>query len=150
MTPPAQETPREGELETGNAKQRPSFTPLRREVLALLQDSHPRPVRAYALLEALQGQRKHAVAPATVYRTLDFLLAQGLVHRLETLNAYVACTMPDVSHNAQFWTCAGCGMVTECHDAAIENALSERAAAAEFELEDRVIEIAGRCSKCSG
>ena len=70
-----------------------SFTPLRRRVLELVWSSHG-PVGAYELLDELRAERRGA-APPTVYRALDFLMGNGLIHRIESLNAYVGCGSPD-------------------------------------------------------
>src|SRR5690606_29397539 len=75
------------------------LTELRRRVLELVWQSH-RPVGAYPLLAAL-GRDGHAPAPPTVYRALDFLQAQGLVHRIESRNAYVGCPHPETDHTGQ-------------------------------------------------
>ena len=90
------------------------LTPLRRRVLELVWGSH-RAVKAYDLLAAL-GDAVGAAKPPTVYRALEFLMAQGLVHRIDSLNAFVGCPQPDHRHSAQFLICGGCGDVfgAEC------------------------------------
>src|SRR5918999_799750 len=79
------------------------LTPLRRRVLELVWRGHE-PVGAYDLL-AQMGR----AAPPTVYRALDFLIEQGLVHRIESLNAYVGCDRPEAAHASQFLICTDCG-----------------------------------------
>jgi Fur family zinc uptake transcriptional regulator len=122
------------------------LTPIRRRVLEIVWRGH-RPTGAYAILEALRG-RKRAAAPPTVYRALDFLIGQGLVHRLESLNAYVGCPQPGAGHASQFLICTGCGEVTELGDANIATAARRRAATAGFAVDRLTIELAGRCPDC--
>lgn len=122
------------------------LTPLRRQVLELVWRSH-RPVGAYALLEQLRG-RSGRVAPATVYRALDFLLEQGLVHRLASLNAFVGCVRPGTPHAGQFLICASCQGLTELDDPRLRGAIAESAEAAGFELHHPTIELHGLCPGC--
>src|SRR5262245_4876474 len=83
------------------------LTPLRRRVLELVWASH-RPAGAYALLDRLREDGRGA-APPTVYRALDFLLERGLIHRIESLNAFVGCAHPGENHLVQFLICRSCG-----------------------------------------
>ena len=104
------------------------LTELRRHVLGLVLDSD-RPAGAYDMLERLRPGRKGA-APPTIYRALEFLLDQGLIHKVERLSAYVGCVhgMEDGhAHNAQFLICTGCGRVEELDDHAIGRALLQAA-----------------------
>ena len=122
------------------------FTPLRRRVLELVWTSHG-PVRAYDVLDALRAERRGA-APPTVYRALDFLMEHGLIHRIESLNAYVGCGSPDGRHGGQFLICRECGAVAELDDAAIARAVAERARTMGFAVEQQTIEVAGLCPRC--
>lgn len=124
-----------------------ALTPLRRRVLELVWQSHG-PVRAYDLLDRLRAERRGA-APPTVYRALDFLLEQGLIHRIESLNAYVGCSDPDRHHGGQFLICRGCGTVAELDDQGIARAVAERARALGFGVERQTIEVMGLCPRCA-
>ena len=124
-----------------------SLTPLRRRVLELVWQSHG-PVRAYDLLDRLRAERRSA-APPTVYRALDFLLAHGLIHRIESLNAYVGCSDPDRKHGGQFLICRSCGTVAELDDDGIARAVAERARALGFGVERQTIEVMGLCPGCA-
>ena len=93
------------------------LTPLRRRVLELIWGGHG-PVGAYSLLAALREEGLNA-QPPTVYRALDFLLEQGLVHKLQRLNAYVGCCRPGEQHAGQFLICLDCGRAAELNDPAI-------------------------------
>jgi Fur family zinc uptake transcriptional regulator len=122
------------------------LTELRRQVLELVWSSHE-PVGAYAVLEQLQRERGSA-APPTVYRALDFLMAQGLIHRIESLNAFVGCPMPDRRHHSQFLICTGCGGVAEIDDPQIDAAISRSAGNKGFSVERLTVELQGRCPAC--
>ncbi len=123
------------------------LTPLRRRVLQLVWGSH-RPVLAYDLLEMLRTERRRA-APPTVYRALDFLMAHGLVHRVESLNAFVGCSMPDAEHSGQLLICSRCRTVAELDDGEIDALIAKRARARGYEPHRQTVEVLGRCSACA-
>ncbi|MFP4648728.1 MAG: Fur family transcriptional regulator [Halorhodospira sp.] len=123
------------------------FTRLRRRVLELIWDEG-RPVKAYELLERLRGERSGA-APPTVYRTLDFLLREGLVHRVESLNAYIGCGSPGHSHPVQLLVCQGCHQVAELADPEIAQLLQRKARGLGFRTDSAVVELEGVCPRCS-
>lgn len=122
------------------------LTALRRRVLELVWTSHE-PVGAYALLDTLKTEGQ-AAAPPTVYRALDFLLQQGLIHRLERLNAFVGCPRPEASHSAQFLICTTCGRAAELDDPAIGLAVRQGAEARGFTIDRQTIEVEGLCADC--
>lgn len=122
------------------------LTPLRRRVLELVWAQHE-PVGAYELLDALRAERGSA-APPTIYRALEFLLNNGLVHRIESLSAFVGCGAPGKSHTGQFLICESCGTVGELNDREIEAILDRKAAEAGFSAVRQTIEIVGRCPGC--
>lgn len=130
------------------------LTPLRRQVLRLVMAAE-QPVGAYALLDQLKAERGGA-APPTVYRALDFLLEQGLIHKLERLNAFLPCVEAshahghgDHDHPHQFLICKRCGATTELTDHAAAHALEEAAARAGFRVERMTVELEGLCARCS-
>jgi len=122
------------------------LTPLRRRVLELVWGGHG-PVGAYALLASLRGEGLNA-QPPTVYRALDFLLEQGLLHKLERLNAYVGCCRPGDGHAGQFLICLGCGVAAEMDDPAITAAVDAGAARLGFTVSRRTVEVEGLCPSC--
>lgn len=124
------------------------LTPLRQRVLELVWSSH-QPVGAYAILDRLRQDGRSA-APPTVYRALEFLLEQGLVHRIETLNAFVGCARPGDGHLVQFLICRACGAAAEVEDRRVVAAIGRSAAERGFALEGRVIELSGLCEHCHG
>lgn len=124
------------------------LTPLRRRVLELVCESH-RPVGAYDLLARLGGERKAMAAPPTVYRALDFLMEQGLIHRINSLNAYVACFGPHRPHDACLLICESCRTVEESEAASVRRAIDKRADEAGFRVRQRTVEITGLCRACA-
>jgi Fur family transcriptional regulator, zinc uptake regulator len=122
------------------------LTALRRGVLALVWRGHE-PVGAYAILDALRLTHPTA-APPTVYRALDFLIEQGLIHRIASMNAYMGCARPDAPHVSQFLICAGCGTAAELVEPAIAAAVLHRADALGFAVEQQTVEVRGRCPRC--
>ena len=126
------------------------FTALRRLVLEIVSSSH-RPLGAYEVLaglaRALPAKRP---APPTVYRALDFLTANGFVHRIDSRNAYIACFAPDAPHRAYFLLCESCGRAAEIRDPKLSHALAAASRAASFRIARETVEIAGRCSACAG
>lgn len=122
------------------------LTPIRQRVLELVWDSH-RPVGAYALLELLAEDGRRP-APPTVYRALDFLLEHGLVHRLDSLNAFVGCTHPGERHRTLFLICRQCHRAQEIAADAIESAVGGEAARHGFRMEKLTLEVEGVCHAC--
>lgn len=122
------------------------LTPLRRRVLELVWNSHT-PVKAYDLLERLKTDHPTA-APTTVYRALGFLLEHELIHRLQSLNAFIGCDSPGTAHHGQFLICAGCGAVAEIPDSDLQQQIGQRADELEFRIEIETIEISGTCFSC--
>lgn len=132
--------------EAGCAARRLQLTPVRRRVLELLLAA-PRAQGAYDLLENLRQERLGS-QPPVVYRALDFLVRNGFAHRLEKLNAYVACARSGPEpHDAAFLICDECGRVAEtCGEAPAR--LGQAAHAAGFDIERVVVEALGRCPAC--
>lgn len=123
-----------------------ALTPLRRQVYALVAGSE-RPVGAYDLLDALAPQRGR-VPPTTVYRALDFLVAHGFVHRIESKNAFFACCEIDHPHQGQFLICEACGATVEIPGHELAEQLSHSAPANGFEVHRQVVELSGLCAAC--
>jgi Fur family zinc uptake transcriptional regulator len=107
------------------------------------------PVGAYTLLDRLRAETGGG-KPPTVYRALDFLLAQGLIHRVERLNAFVGCHDEAThQHAAQFLICRQCGQVKELESAQVEAAIAAAAAAAGFAAARATVEVDGVCVACA-
>lgn len=122
------------------------LTALRRRVLELIWDGH-QATGAYAILDALR-EENHKAAPPTVYRALEFLSAHGLIHRIESLNAYIGCVRPDHEHAGQFLICESCGATAELRDEDIAKAVGRGAKKAGFRALRQTVEVAGLCPDC--
>ena len=122
------------------------FTRIRRRVLELVWNSH-RPVGAYDILNSINGEGKKA-APPTVYRALDFLIEANLVHRLDSINAYVGCPDPGSSHTGQFLICRECRSVAELDDADINRLVEQKVSELGFSAIHQTLEIHGLCQDC--
>jgi Fur family zinc uptake transcriptional regulator len=126
------------------------LTPIRRRVLEVLVGTH-RPLGAYDIADALGQEERRRLAPITIYRALDFLLENGLAHRLETRNAFIACARPHMpGETIAFLMCENCGGVDEVVSPDIKAAIDDAARRIGFEPRLRVIEVAGICGHCRG
>ena len=123
------------------------FTALRKRVLELVWDSH-KPLGAYDILETLGREDGRRAAPPTVYRALDFLLEQGLVHRIASLNAFIGCSSPDHQHQGQFLICRACHVAIELDSHEIVQAIAADARELGFQVENETVEITGLCAQC--
>ena len=123
------------------------MTDLRRAVLKLILEAEG-PVSAYELLDRLRRPHKGAVPP-TVYRALDFLMAQRIIHKLERLNAFIPCAESGLQHVAHFLICRECGTVAEIDDRAAAKALEHAAEREGFQPRHAIVEIEGTCAACS-
>ena len=123
------------------------FTPIRRQVLQALLSSH-RPLGAYEVIDELAKSMPRP-APITVYRALDFLMENGLVHRIESRNAYLACAHDhDAAAMVAFLICERCGSVGEIPAAPVAQSLNAAARATGFAPKLSVVEITGVCTHC--
>lgn len=126
------------------------LTDLRRQVLDLVLQ-HDGVVKAYQILSDLQQTRASA-APPTVYRALDFLVEQGVLHRVDALNGYVVCQhLHDAQHHTQanlIMTCRDCGRVEEMVADAGVQALRASCLAQGFEMDNQQLLLNGRCVQC--
>jgi Fur family zinc uptake transcriptional regulator len=122
------------------------LTRQRRAVLAKLLDAK-RPMTAYEILDVMRPEDASAT-PASVYRSLDFLLEHGVAHRLETTRSFVACEHPDHAHAVQFLICRQCGTVVETEDTRVESATASLGKRLGFALDQRTVELTGTCATC--
>jgi Fur family zinc uptake transcriptional regulator len=123
------------------------LTPIRRQVLEALLGSH-KPLGAYEIIDVLAAQGGRP-APITIYRALDFLRENSLVHRIESRNAFIACIHNhDTGALVVFLICEKCGAVGEALSAAAAETLRSAARSAGFAPKTPVIEIAGICAHC--
>lgn len=122
------------------------LTPLRRLVLETLL-RHSGSLKAYELLDALRAAQPGA-APPTVYRALDFLTEQGLIHRLDAINAWTACTDAGGKPHDLLIVCTRCGSVAELSDPALSRRLADCVAQAGFVLDGHETELRAVCTRC--
>ena len=133
------------------------FTPLRQQIYKLVLQAN-KPVGAYDLITQLQQMRlsdndsepggTKNVAPPTVYRSLEFLLSEGLIHQLTSINAYVPCCHPRAQHTAAFLICEQCQRVQECSSLPVQEMMSFAEQDLGFTVARSVIELSGRCQAC--
>lgn len=124
-----------------------NLTPIRRRVLEIVWRQHA-PIGAYDILAELAKDGGNP-SPQTVYRALEFLQEAGLVHRLDTLNAFLGCDRPEDSHSGQFLVCSRCRRVTEVEDSVLNRTLKERARSFGFRLDASPVEIKAICTQCA-
>ncbi len=122
------------------------LTPVRRKVLEMLLQEH-RALGAYAILDRLRDEG-FGSQPPVAYRALDFLVENGFAHKIERLNAFVACAHPGGSHSPAFMICRKCDAVAEAYSAPAKGALGAAARAVGFEIERTVVEAEGICPDC--
>ena len=122
------------------------FTPVRRKVLEILLQEH-RALGAYAILDRLR-EDGFGSQPPVAYRALDFLVMNGLAHKIERLNAFIACAHPERSHAPAFMICRLCDGVAETRSSPLKGALGDAADAPGFKIERTVVEAEGVCPAC--
>jgi Fur family zinc uptake transcriptional regulator len=123
------------------------LTPLRAQVLGLIAAAG-KPVKAYDLLDSMKTQNGSS-APPTVYRALDFLLEQGFIHRLASVNAFVGCHHPQARHSVPFLICDNCQAAIELEDERIPRLLDSQAKSLGFVPRAQTLEVHGLCASCS-
>lgn len=138
------------------------FTALRQQIYQLVLEAN-KPIGAYDLITQLQQMRslesdisdetskKQApknVAPPTVYRSLEFLLGEGLIHQLTSINAYVPCCHPRAQHTAAFLICEQCQRVQECSSLPVQEMMGFAEQDIGFVVARSVIELSGLCQTC--
>ena len=128
------------------AQQHLRFTGLRKHVLELIWASH-RPIKAYYLLDQLKTSDGSA-KPPTIYRSLDFLLEHGLIHRINSLNAFIGCAHPHQHSSCYFLICSTCHEVQECCTSTLADALQHSSMTHGFIAEHISVEIQGTCASC--
>jgi Fur family transcriptional regulator, zinc uptake regulator len=123
------------------------LTPLRRRVLEIVHESR-RAMGAYEILETL-SQERGRVAPPTVYRALDFLSGQGLIHRVHSRNAFVGCCGADMQHMAELLICRRCGATDEVANEPLGDEIRAHAGSLGFRADAIVLEVQGVCAACT-
>jgi Fur family zinc uptake transcriptional regulator len=122
------------------------FTPIRRRVLEILLADH-RALGAYEILDMLRNEG-FGSQPPVAYRALDFLVENGFAHRIEKMNAFVACGYNGSDHTPAFLICRECGVVAETDASPKQGFIGRTAKAAGFQIERAVVEVEGLCPAC--
>ena len=137
------------QVESLCAKRGLQMTALRREVVGIFADAG-QPLGAYAIIQKLSEAKSRIVAPPTVYRTLDFLVDNGFVVKIESRQAYVACDHlgHDHDHHGIVFSCAKCGRTVEIDSHAVDREIAAIAERLKFKIERKVLEVDGVCADC--
>tara|TARA_B100000965_G_scaffold364845_1_gene348799 strand:- start:174 stop:656 length:483 start_codon:yes stop_codon:yes gene_type:complete len=122
------------------------FTKIRKKVLQLIWSNH-KPIGAYEILDSLRAEEIKA-EPPTVYRALSFLIDAHLVHRLDSLNAFVGCVDPEDAHQGQFFICQDCNNVSEFNDHEISDLVESKMKSNGFSVTHQIFEVTGHCNNC--
>ena len=128
------------------AEKQLNFTDLRRDILRMVWEGHG-PQKAYDLLNKLQAINRSA-KPTTVYRALDFLIANGFIHKVASLNAFVGCSHPLKHNECYFLICEDCKSISECCDPNISAAIQSTTTHYKFVAKNTTLEISGHCNEC--
>ena len=124
------------------------LTQLRRQILHLLHQSET-PLGAYIIMDLLKEiSGRKQVAPPTVYRSLEFLIEQGLIHKIHSQNSYVACRSQHGGHGEILFICNECGKVEEIQSSPIQQALNLSASQRKFQMKNQMLEVSGLCYAC--
>lgn len=135
-----------GAAETVCVEKGLQLTPVRRRVLEILLEKH-RAMGAYEVLDHLRAEGLGS-QPPVAYRALDFLVSNGFVHRIERLNAFIACNAPTEDHAPTFLICRGCSSVAETPAWRAGRVVRNVASEMGFEVEKVAIEAEGLCPAC--
>ncbi|NNC23992.1 transcriptional repressor [Salinisphaera sp. USBA-960] len=123
------------------------LTATRRRILELVWQNH-QPAKAYDLLDQLRAENERA-APPTVYRALEFLKQAGLVHHLESIDAFIGCEPDNCCGRPQFLICRSCHCVAEMHSERLHADATREARTLGFHAENEIIELHGLCNACA-
>ena len=128
------------------ARKKARLTPDRRAVLEVLLDDH-QAQGAYDIMERIDWRGRRP-APTVIYRALDFLVSHGLAHKIESLNAFMACPHAGHEHRPMIMICTNCSQVAEFASTTIDKAVAKAAKDSGFTPRETTVEVTGLCSHC--
>ena len=124
------------------------FTAIRKKVFEIIL-KYKKPIKAYKILEDLGGIDEKISHPPTVYRAIDFLINNGFVHKLNSINSYVGCFHPNIHKECYFLICKKCNIYKECCNADLTNKIFKTAEQNNFTVSNTTLEIVGHCLDCA-
>lgn len=122
------------------------LTPLRQAILELIWQSHS-PLKAYDILKQLKATNSSA-RPITIYRSLDFLIENKMIHKIESQNSFFGCSHPGEHRNCYFTICQKCRAVKELCNDEFSSRIQEQIKKSNFQTKNIILEIQGLCSDC--
>lgn len=139
------------QVESACLKRGVQMTALRREVVGIFAEAD-QPLGAYTIIQRLSAVQNRIVAPPTVYRTLDFLVENGFVVKIESRQVYVACDHigHDHDHHGIVFSCAKCGRTVEIDSHSVDHEIAAIGTTLGFKIERKVFEVDGVCADCGG
>jgi len=124
------------------------FTDIRKQVFEIIIKNN-KPIKAYQILDEIRNITNKPSHPPTVYRAIDFLIENGFVHKLNSINSFVGCFHPKTHEECYFLICKECNLYQECCDDSLKDRISKTAVHNNFIISNTTLEIEGHCLDCS-
>jgi len=124
------------------------FTDIRKQVFEIIIKNNE-PIKAYQILDEIRNITNKPSHPPTVYRAIDFLIENGFVHKLNSINSFVGCFHPKTHEECYFLICKKCNLYQECCDDSLKDRISKTAVHNNFIISNTTLEIEGHCLDCS-
>ena len=124
------------------------FTDIRKQVFEIIIKNN-KPIKAYQILDEIRNITNKPSHPPTVYRAIDFLIENGFVHKLNSINSFVGCFHPKTHEECYFLICKKCNLYQECCDDSLKDRISKTAVHNKFVISNTRLEIEGHCLDCS-
>jgi len=124
------------------------FTDIRKLVFQIIIKNN-KPIKAYQILDEIRNITNKPSHPPTVYRAIDFLIENGFVHKLNSINSFVGCFHPKTHEECYFLICKKCNLYQECCDDSLKDRISKTAVHNKFVISNTTLEIEGHCLDCS-
>ena len=124
------------------------FTDIRKQVFEIIVKKN-KPIKAYEILDEIRNISGKPSHPPTVYRAIDFLIENGFVHKLNSINSFVGCFHPKAHEECYFLICKKCNLYQECCDDSLKDRISKTAEHKNFLISNTTLEIEGHCLDCS-